>query len=97
MHTYRAGRRMTGPFAVIGRLDVDLATFDEDQLEHMVSVLRSTPGFVSGTWGRDVADGAAIHAVVSFATEAHAAEFVAGARAAVPGATFAVVEVLAEA
>ena len=88
---------MTGPFVVVGRLEVDRASFDEDQLEHMVSVLRSTPGFVGGTWGRDVADGAVIHAVVSFATEAHASEFVAGARAAVPGASFAVVEVLAEA
>ncbi len=76
---------------------MDPETFDEVQLEHMVAVLRSTPGFTSGTWGRDVADPGVVVAVVRFATAAHASAFVDGARAAVPDATFTVIEVSVDA
>jgi hypothetical protein len=84
-------------FAVVAQTAMDPGSLDEQQLQHMVSVVTGARGFVQGYWGQDVADRSQMNAFVLFARRGDADSFAAGVRANLAGATLNVVEILADA
>jgi len=84
-------------FAVIAGTEMDAASVDQQQLEHMVSVVRESPGFVRGYWGRDAEDASKMHAVVFFKGREDAQSFAAGVMDNLTGATLSLLEILTEA
>jgi hypothetical protein len=81
-------------FAVIAGTEMDAASVDQQQLEHMVSVVRESPGFVRGYWGRDAEDASKMHAVKG---REDAQSFAAGVMDNLTGATLSLLEILTEA
>jgi hypothetical protein len=84
-------------FAVIAHTEMEPASLDERQLDHMVSVVRQSPGFLHGHWGRDTVEASKMHAVVLFERREDAQRFAAGVLDNLAGASLSVLEILTEA
>jgi hypothetical protein len=84
-------------FAIIALTEMDPASLDGEQLDHMVSVVRQSAGFVRGYWGRNTHDATAIRAVVMFDSRENAEALAGGIRGALANASVDVIEIIADA